>query len=122
MRYIESIAGDRPILMAGDFNAEPTEPVYNTIVNYAPYNLSSAYSDLLASMNDDNQSTDADGDCRVDHLMRNEPPFTTWKIREEGEYCHTIDYVFYSRDGFKVNISSHRLLDLHAYRLKKMTQ
>lgn len=102
MRYIESIAGDRPILMAGDFNAEPTEPVYDTIVNYAPYHLSSAYSDLLASLNEDSAVVDVDGDGRVEHLMRNEPPFTTWKIREEGEYCHTIDYVFYSRDGFNV--------------------
>lgn len=102
MRYIESVAGDRPVLMAGDFNAEPSEPVYNTIVNFAPYNLSSAYSDLLASLSDDGHSTDADDENRVENLMRNEPPFTTWKIREEGEFCHTIDYVFYSRDGFIV--------------------
>lgn len=31
-----------------------------------------------------------------------EPLYTTWKIREEGEVCHTIDYVFYSKDKFKV--------------------
>jgi nocturnin len=31
-----------------------------------------------------------------------EPPYTTWKIREEGEVCHTIDYVFYSQDSFSV--------------------
>lgn len=103
MRYIESIAGTRPILMAGDFNAEPVEPVYNTIVNYKPYNLSSAYADLLASMQDENQSVDINEEDRVQHLMKNEPKFTTWKIREEGEYCHTIDYVFYSREGFKVS-------------------
>lgn len=40
---------------------------------------------------------------RVDILASQEPPFTTWKIREDGEVCHTIDYVFYSQDTFKVN-------------------
>lgn len=29
-----------------------------------------------------------------------EPEYTTWKIREEGEVCHTIDYIFYSRNNF----------------------
>ena len=29
-----------------------------------------------------------------------EPEYTTWKIREEGEVCHTIDYIFYSRRDF----------------------
>lgn len=107
MRYIHSIAGTRPIMMAGDFNAEPSEPVYNTIVNYEPYKLSSAYADLLASLDgDDSESAAApttNAADRIEHLMKNEPPFTTWKIREEGEYCHTIDYVFYSREGFKVS-------------------
>lgn len=109
--------------MAGDFNAEPSEPVYNTIVNYEPHKLSSAYADLLASLTDhDNQSAAApatDATSRVEHLMKNEPPFTTWKIREEGEYCHTIDYVFYSRDSFKVSISTanwtERLCDTYSY-------
>lgn len=40
---------------------------------------------------------------RVDILASQEPPFTTWKIREDGEVCHTIDYVFYSQDTFKVS-------------------
>jgi len=34
--------------------------------------------------------------------MKREPPYTTWKIREEGEECHTIDYVFYTPDRLKV--------------------
>jgi len=24
-----------------------------------------------------------------------EPPYTTWKIRQDAEYCETIDYVFH---------------------------
>uniref|UniRef100_A0A8D9FK52 Nocturnin n=1 Tax=Cacopsylla melanoneura TaxID=428564 RepID=A0A8D9FK52_9HEMI len=31
-----------------------------------------------------------------------EPKYTTWKIREEGEVCHTIDYVFFSQAKFNV--------------------
>lgn len=29
-----------------------------------------------------------------------EPTYTTWKIREDGEVCHTIDYIFFSRGRF----------------------
>lgn len=31
-----------------------------------------------------------------------EPPYTTWKIREEGEVCHTIDYVFYTKNRLEL--------------------
>lgn len=47
-------------------------------------------------------STTSPDVSRVDILASQEPPFTTWKIREDGEVCHTIDYVFYSQDKFKV--------------------
>ncbi|XP_031640004.1 nocturnin isoform X3 [Contarinia nasturtii] len=128
MRFVQRVANNRPILISGDFNAEPIEPVYSTVINYAPLKLSSAYADLLASISNnsnedkesentvavdavDSETNDDDGDdgitngvkSRVDHLISNEPPYTTWKIREEGEVCHTIDYVFYSRDKLKVN-------------------
>ena len=26
-----------------------------------------------------------------------EPPFTTWKVRGDGEYCHTLDYIFHNK-------------------------
>lgn len=133
MRFVQRSANNRPILISGDFNAEPIEPVYSTVINYTPLRLSSAYADLLASISPspsnpngvecdtehgDNENGDrasggdGNGDSeivedgvqnRVDHLISHEPPYTTWKIREaEGEVCHTIDYVFYSRDKFKV--------------------
>lgn len=43
-----------------------------------------------------------DAKNRAEELAAKEPPFTTWKIREDGEVCHTIDYVFYSHDKLKV--------------------
>lgn len=77
----------RPVLLCGDFNAEPCEPVYATVLNYKPLALNSAYADL---------------DTSVKSSAAREPAYTTWKIREEGEVCHTIDYVFYSKDTLKV--------------------
>lgn len=141
MRFVQRVADNRPVLISGDFNAEPIEPVYSTVINYTPLGLSSAYADLLASLstnqngdecdgeNGANKTTGVDGknvvdghvqsdsgndagndeivenDVKnpVDHLISHEPPYTTWKIREDGEVCHTIDYVFYSRDKFKVS-------------------
>lgn len=40
----------------------------------------------------------------ADIAASKEPLYTTWKIREEGEVCHTIDYIFYSKDKFTVRI------------------
>lgn len=130
MRFVQRVAENRPILISGDFNAEPIEPVYSTVINYEPLKLSSAYADMLASIsnnstvekdvtehdaNETNEDDIKNGDdvsngdgiinglkSRVEHLISHEPPYTTWKIREDGEVCHTIDYVFYSRDKLKV--------------------
>ncbi|XP_078394791.1 nocturnin-like isoform X1 [Cetorhinus maximus] len=77
-----------PLIVCGDFNAEPTEDVYKQFTK-SSLNLNSAYK-LLSN---DGQS---------------EPPFTTWKIRPSGESCHTLDYIWYSQHAFCVN----RLLNL----------
>lgn len=131
------------MLMCGDFNAEPTEPVYGTIVNgNESISLSSAYADMVASKsmacseanaaaadhhaevapsaaakpeiagnsNGSTESTTPANEAEASHhrrrraeiLASQEPPFTTWKIREEGEVCHTIDYVFYTPDRLRV--------------------
>lgn len=83
LKFISNHAQGRPIILSGDFNAEPNEAVYSTIVKDASLNLASAYAEAY------------DG---------NEPPYTTWKIREsEGEICHTIDYIFYSKNHFNVD-------------------
>jgi len=84
--FVKTHYGGRPIIICGDFNAEPTEPVYLTLLRCEALRLASAY----ASAGD---SADA---------SPSEPPYTTWKIREEGEVCHTIDYVFFSQDTFTV--------------------
>jgi nocturnin len=84
--FVTSHYGGRPVIISGDFNAEPTEPVYLTLLNNQTLRLASAYA--------------APGDGS--DAARTEPPYTTWKIREEGEVCHTIDYVFYSQDSLSV--------------------
>lgn len=130
--FIDGVANKRPVILCGDFNAEPIEPVYSTVLNYKPLELGSAYSDLLAQEfpqlaqeNDRNvvnmvpvtqhrtsidSNHSVEDDCSLSCTERtkaelsaaSEPPYTTWKIREEGEVCHTIDYVFYSKDQITV--------------------
>ncbi|KAH1169819.1 nocturnin isoform X1 [Mauremys mutica] len=72
-----------PLIICGDFNAEPTEEVYKEFSN-SSLNLNSAYKLLSA----DGQS---------------EPPYTTWKIRPSGECRHTLDYIWYSQHALNVN-------------------
>ncbi|XP_041699812.1 nocturnin isoform X1 [Coregonus clupeaformis] len=72
-----------PLIVCGDFNAEPSEDVYKRFIS-SPLGLGSAYK-LLS----------ADG--------QTEPAFTTWKIRPSGESCSTLDYIWYSHDAFTVN-------------------
>ncbi|XP_073974101.1 NADP/NADPH phosphatase nocturnin isoform X2 [Rhodnius prolixus] len=79
--FVTSHCGDRPVIVCGDFNAEPAEPVYSTVTTHPALRLASAYAAYQAG----------------------EPPYTTWKVREEGEVCHTIDYIFYSKGGFRVS-------------------
>ncbi|XP_067899916.1 nocturnin-like [Heterodontus francisci] len=90
LQNLESITDGAgiPLIVCGDFNAEPTEDVYKQFTK-SSLNLNSAYK-LLS---EDGQS---------------EPPFTTWKIRPLGESCHTLDYIWYSQHAFSVN----RLLNL----------
>ncbi len=69
---MEAFAAGQPAVVCGDFNAPPTEPVYQQ--------LSSAQGGLRSAYCHDNQ----------------EPVFTTWKFRPGKESKHTIDYVWYS--------------------------
>ncbi|CAH1101165.1 unnamed protein product [Psylliodes chrysocephalus] len=84
LHFVQSHSRNLPLILAGDFNAEPIEPIYNTILEN-PLGLGSAYADCDTNVNN---SKSAD----------REPSYTTWKIRGEGEVCHTIDYVFYSKN------------------------
>lgn len=80
--------GRVPLVVCGDFNAEPSEEVYRRF-RASPLGLDSAYK-LLS----------VDG--------QTEPAYTTWKIRPSGESCNTLDYIWYSQDAFAVET----LLDL----------
>lgn len=81
--FVSTHACGRPVILSGDFNAEPSEPIYNTVMNHETLGLASAYRNRTSG--------------------HQEPKYTTWKIREEGEVCHTIDYVFFSQDKFDVD-------------------
>ncbi|XP_051993542.1 nocturnin isoform X2 [Xyrauchen texanus] len=74
---------DLPLIVCGDFNAEPSEDVYRNFAT-SSLGLDSAYKRM---------STDG----------KTEPLYTTWKIRPSGETCHTLDYVWYSHRAFNVN-------------------
>ncbi|XP_075228661.1 NADP/NADPH phosphatase nocturnin isoform X1 [Lycorma delicatula] len=81
LEFVTSHASGRPVLLCGDFNAEPSEPIYSTVLNNDLLGLASAYK----------------------YQTGHEPPYTTWKIREDGEVRHTIDYIFYSQDKFQID-------------------
>ncbi|XP_055378644.1 nocturnin isoform X2 [Condylostylus longicornis] len=127
LKFINDVGGNRPVLLCGDFNAEPIEPVYNTVLNNRELELTSAYAEInkqLEELNDDckirnsgidktnnedcknlecNGDEELKEECNVAEIMaKKEPAYTTWKIREEGEICHTIDYVFFSKNHFRV--------------------
>lgn len=78
----EAASGTDPLVVCGDFNAEPSEDVYRRFRS-SPLGLDSAYK-LLSS----------DG--------QTEPAYTTWKIRPSGESCSTLDYIWYTQDALGV--------------------
>ncbi|XP_037880284.1 nocturnin [Glossina fuscipes] len=102
LHFIQKFSEGRPVLLCGDFNAEPIEPVYSTILNCEFLNLSSAYADLHNEVEKNAKNDSHNNNDKVQQSIRNEPPYTTWKIREDSEICHTIDYIFYSKNQLKV--------------------
>ncbi|XP_045620387.2 nocturnin isoform X2 [Procambarus clarkii] len=64
----------RPTIVCGDFNAEPSEPVYTTMID-GTTGLESAYALLNGGK---------------------EPQYSTWKVRGDQDCCHNIDYIFYT--------------------------
>ncbi|XP_038550453.1 nocturnin-like [Micropterus salmoides] len=78
----QAVSGTIPLVVCGDFNAEPSEDVYQRFSS-SPLGLNSAYK-LLSS----------DG--------QREPAYTTWKIRPSGESCSTLDYIWYTHDALRV--------------------
>ncbi|XP_065577669.1 nocturnin-like isoform X2 [Artemia franciscana] len=84
LAFLTDEFSNRPIIIAGDFNAEPCEPVYTTMRTHPRMQLDSAYAKLTNN--------------------NSEPDYTTWKVREEGEIRHTIDYIFYSTSNLDVEM------------------
>ncbi|CAL8329763.1 unnamed protein product [Lota lota] len=79
---------DPSLIVCGDFNAMPSEEVYQRFAS-SPLRLDSAYKKLSK-----------DGST--------EPRYTTWKIRPSGECCSTLDYIWYTQDSLHV----HTVLDM----------
>ena len=73
MAWLEDLRDGRSVILTGDFNAEPSEAVYQTLTNNQKLQLDSAY---------DIESLD----------------YTTWKVRDTGEEKQVLDYIFHSHD------------------------
>ena len=80
--WVEEVRGGTPVILTGDFNAEPSEPVLETLTSDARTPLQSSYS--------------------ISDLE-----YTTWKIRDSGEEKHVLDYVFHSPE-----LETRRTLDM----------
>ncbi|XP_005101077.1 nocturnin [Aplysia californica] len=85
-RELMKQAQGKPVVLCGDFNAEPEEKVIQ-VIKSSKLQLMSTYTLLSPS--------------------GAEPEYTTWKVRsgKHGETmeesCHTIDYVFVTRNNSK---------------------
>ena len=71
--WLEELSDGRSLILTGDFNADPSETVYQTVTNNKEVKLDSAY---------DNSILD----------------YTSWKIRDTGEEKQVLDYIFHSAD------------------------
>lgn len=78
LNFVQKHCGDRPLILSGDFNAEPIEPIYSTILDN-PLCLGSAYADC--------DNTNSHLPC-----VEREPSYTTWKIRDEGNMFVNLGY------------------------------
>jgi len=72
LTWLSPIVQGRPVIITGDFNAQPAEPVFSTMTNNDKLSLRSCY---------DTQTLE----------------WTTWKIRDTGEEKYVLDYIFHSQ-------------------------
>lgn len=79
LEFVNETSEGNAAVICGDFNAEPTEPVYE-LFSKSSLNLGSAYA-----------------------YNGEEPEYTSWKVREEGEQRQTLDYIFYTKNNLQVN-------------------
>ena len=83
LQFLKEMNTDIPIILTGDFNDEPCEAVYETIIGNERTPLVSAYK-IKKDKNEEDESED-------DILE-----YTTWKIRDTGEEKKVHDYIFHS--------------------------
>lgn len=81
-----SFAKDEHVIICGDFNATPDEPVYQFFRN-----------------NEDHQFMMLASTYAGTYYKKEEPKLTSWKIRANGEAKYTIDYIWVSQDKMTVN-------------------
>lgn len=81
LQFLQKLNEEIPIILTGDFNDEPTEPVYKTITGNERIPLISAYK-IREDVEDEEN----------DKVLE----YTTWKIRETGEEKSVHDYIFHS--------------------------
>lgn len=86
LEEMASFAKNQPVIICGDFNAPPDEPVYRHFSN------NKAHQWLMVS------STHAGS-----YYNEKEPQFTSWKFRANGEVKYTIDYIWVSTDKIVVD-------------------
>ncbi|KAK8378476.1 hypothetical protein O3P69_011174 [Scylla paramamosain] len=80
LSFLNTHRSNEPTIVCGDFNAEPTEPVYSTMTE-ASTRLRSSYAYLNGG---------------------SEPDYSTWKVRGDVDCCHNIDYIFYTPESLQV--------------------
>jgi len=83
LKWLATIRGDRPVILSGDFNGEPSEPFYSTLTENITTPLVSSY-----KMPGYTLETEDNEDDNLE--------YTTWKIRDSGEQKHILDYIFHS--------------------------
>lgn len=82
-----SFAKNEHVIVCGDFNAPPEEPVYQSFTKNKACHCVALASTYAGS----------------EHHENKEPKFTSWKIRANGEAKYTIDYIWISKDKMCVN-------------------
>lgn len=86
LKYLSENVSSFPLIVCGDFNATPDEPVYIAFSTHG-LNLASSYMKLSPE--------------------GKEAPYTTWKIRgtpsDSREICRTIDYIWHTKDKLQVS-------------------
>lgn len=82
LEEMKRFSNNLPFVICGDFNAVPSEPVYEVFHSSTAPKLASAYSVANGGK---------------------EPEFTSWKFREAGESIYSIDYIWYTSNQLAVS-------------------